>query len=318
MTHQLTVATFREPGYLWKLGVPFIWGPIGGGENIPWTYFADFELHDSIYYALKNVANKLHGWTKWRSRIAARRADHVLVTSAQLHEMLLGWGGRPQLMLEVGTPNWSGRPRYYDGVRPLRLCWIGLHIGRKALPLFLRVLQELKARGLGDKVHLAIMGSGPETRSWQALCRKLGVQQMTTWMGQVPFQQVHEEINRQDALVMSSLQDSTSTVLMEALAAGLPVLCHDISGMSFAIDESCGIKIPLRNRHTSILEFADAIAGLVTTRGLLNGLSEGALRRAKTLSWDEKVRNIAHAYDDIPRGKSPQHRVPPDESTHRP
>jgi glycosyltransferase involved in cell wall biosynthesis len=299
VTHQLTVATFREPGYLWKLDVPFIWGPIGGGENIPWTYFADFGLHDSIYYALKNVANKLHGWTKWRSRIAARRADHVLVTSAQLHKMLLGWGGRPQLMLEVGTPNWLGRPRYYDGVRPLRLCWIGLHIGRKALPLFLRVLQELKARGLGDKVHLAIMGSGPETRSWQALCRKLGVQQMTTWMGQVPFQQVHEEINRQDALVMSSLQDSTSTVLMEALAAGLPVICHDISGMSFAIDESCGIKIPLRNRHTSTLEFADAIAGLVTTRGLLNRLSEGALRRAKTLSWDEKVRQIAHAYDDI-------------------
>jgi len=31
VTHQLTVATFREPGYLWKLGVPFIWGPIGGG-----------------------------------------------------------------------------------------------------------------------------------------------------------------------------------------------------------------------------------------------------------------------------------------------
>jgi glycosyltransferase involved in cell wall biosynthesis len=122
---------------------------------------------------------------------------------------------------------------------------------------------------------------------------------MTTWMGQVPFQQVHEEINRQDALVMSSLQDSTSTVLMEALAAGLPVICHDISGMSFAIDESCGIKIPLRNRHTSTLEFADAIAGLVTTRGLLNRLSEGALRRAKTLSWDEKVRQIAHAYDDI-------------------
>jgi glycosyltransferase involved in cell wall biosynthesis len=299
VTHQLTVATFREPGYLWKLGVPFIWGPIGGGENIPWTYFADFGVHDSIYYALKNVANNLHGWTKRRSRIAARRAERVLVTSAQLHEMLVRWGGTPQLMLEVGAPDWSGRPRYYDGVRPLRLCWIGLHIGRKALPIFLRVLRELKARGLGEKVHLAIMGSGPETGAWQALCRKLGVQEMTTWMGQVPFQQVHEEMDRQDALVVSSVQDGTSTVLMEALASGLPVICHDISGMSYAIDENCGIRVPLRDRQTSVLEFTHAITRLVTTQGLLNRLSEGALRRAKALSWDENVRQIARGYDAI-------------------
>jgi len=89
---------------------------------------------------------------------------------------------------------------------------------------------------------------------------------------------------------------------MEALATGLPVICHDIGGMSFAIDESCGFKIPLRDRQTSILEFADAIARLVTTQSLLNRLSEGALRRAKALSWDEKVRKIANAYDAIPPG----------------
>jgi hypothetical protein len=39
-THQLTIGTFREPGHLWRLGVPFFWGPIGGGENIPLSYFA--------------------------------------------------------------------------------------------------------------------------------------------------------------------------------------------------------------------------------------------------------------------------------------
>jgi glycosyltransferase involved in cell wall biosynthesis len=305
VTHQLTVATFRDPGYLWKLDVPFIWGPIGGGGNIPWSYFADFGVHDTFYYALKNVANKVHAWSKWRSRMAARRAERVLVTSAELHAMLIRWGRTPHLMLEVGAPNWSGRPRTYDGVRPLRLCWIGLHIGRKALPLFLHVLRELKGRGLGEKVRLAILGTGPETHSWQALCRQLGVHEMTNWMGQVPFQQVREEMDKQDALVVSSLQDGTSTVLMEALAAGLPVICHDISGMSVAIDESCGIKIPLRDRQTTILEFAEAITRLVTDQGLLNRLSEGALRRAKALSWDENVRQFADAYDAIGSIKKP-------------
>jgi glycosyltransferase involved in cell wall biosynthesis len=298
--HQLTIATFREPGHLWKLGVPFFWGPIGGGENIPLSYFADFGSHDSVYYGLKNLANHVHRWTKWRSRTAACRAERVFVSSAQLHDTMARWGRAPTMMLEVGTPNWSGRRRCYDGARPLRLCWVGLHIGRKALPIALRSLAELKARGLGDKVHLTILGTGPETRAWQVLCEQLQVEDMTTWHGQVPFQDVRAELERQDALLITSLQEGTSNVLMEALAAGLPVICHSIGGMSFAIDESCGFKIPLTDRRASILQFADAISRLVTSPVLLNRLSEGALRRAKALSWDEHVREIAGAYDAIP------------------
>jgi glycosyltransferase involved in cell wall biosynthesis len=177
---------------------------------------------------------------------------------------------------------------------------VGLHIGRKALPIALRSLAELKARGLGDKVHLTILGTGPETRAWQVLCEQLQVEDMTTWHGQVPFQDVRAELERQDALLITSLQEGTSNVLMEALAAGLPVICHSIGGMSFAIDESCGFKIPLTDRRASILQFADAISRLVTSPVLLNRLSEGALRRAKALSWDEHVREIAGAYDAIP------------------
>jgi glycosyltransferase involved in cell wall biosynthesis len=116
----------------------------------------------------------------------------------------------------------------------------------------------------------------------------------------VPFQRVREELERQDAFVTASLQEGTPNVLMEALAAGLPVICHDVGGMSFLIDESCGFKIRLHDRQTSIVEFANAISRLVTSQGLLNRLSEGALRRAKALSWDELVKEIANAYDAIP------------------
>jgi len=123
---------------------------------------------------------------------------------------------------------------------------------------------------------------------------------MVTWLGQVPYQRVREELERQDALVITSLQESTSNVLMEALAAGLPVVCHDIGGMSFAIDESCGVKIPLANRQISVRHFADTISRLATTPGLLNRLSEGALGRAQALSWDKLVEEIVSAYDAIP------------------
>ena len=36
LVQQVNFQTFREPGYLWKLGIPFIWGPWGGVQNFPW------------------------------------------------------------------------------------------------------------------------------------------------------------------------------------------------------------------------------------------------------------------------------------------
>jgi len=299
LAHQLTNSSFREPGYLWKLDIPFVWGPIAGGGNIPWSYFSDFSRHDRLYYPAKNVANRMHAWTKWRSRIAARQAERVFVSGAELLAMIARWGGSPHIMLEAGTPPWEGRRRCHNGRRPLHLCWIGLHVGRKGLPVFLRALAELMKRGFGERVHLTILGTGPETHAWQVLCRELGVQRMTTWLGQVPFRQVRALLDTQDAFVMSSLQEGTPNVVMEALAAGLPVICHDISGMSFAVDESCGRKIPLRDRQTSIAGFADAVAQLATTQGLLDRLSDGALRRARQLSWDAKVKEIMNVYDAI-------------------
>jgi len=116
---------------------------------------------------------------------------------------------------------------------------------------------------------------------------------------------LREELEKQDAFVTASLQEGTPNVLMEALAAGLPVICHAVGGMSFAIDSSCGFKVPLRDRQTSILEIADAISRLVMSPGLLNRLSEGALRRAEALSWDELAREIANAYDAIPLANVP-------------
>jgi glycosyltransferase involved in cell wall biosynthesis len=297
--HQLTISTFREPGYLWKLGVPFFWGPLAGGENIPSSYFADFGGHDSVYYVLKNLANNVHRSTKWRSRKAARRAERVFVSSAELFKTIARWGGAPDLMLEVGTPNWPGRRRSYDGRRPLRLCWMGLHVGRKALPIALRSLAELKARGFAKRVHLTILGSGPDTRAWQALSQQLELQEMVTWAGQVPFHRVRDELESHDALLITSLQEGTPNVVMEALAAGLPIVCHGVGGMSLAVNESCGFKLPLTDREASIRRFADATSKLMTSPGLLNQLSEGALRRAKALSWDNLAREIASAYDTL-------------------
>ena len=55
--HQLNMVTFREPGYFYKFGKPFVWGPIGGLENAPFSYLTALGLKPLVYFGIKNIIN---------------------------------------------------------------------------------------------------------------------------------------------------------------------------------------------------------------------------------------------------------------------
>ena len=72
-------------------------------------------------------------------------------------------------------------------------------------------------------------------------------------------------MSRAHVLLHTSLAEATSTVILEALARGLPVVCHDACGMRIAVDDRCGIKVPLIDPNTSIKGFSRAI-GLLSKK----------------------------------------------------
>ena len=81
-------------------------------------------------------------------------------------------------------------------------------------------------------------------------------------------------------------------VVMEALALGLPFLCHDISGLSVAVDQTCGIKVPLRNSGSSIRGFADAISHLINTPALVQALRRRAAKGSGPFPGSSSAGNL--------------------------
>ncbi len=110
-----------------------------------------------------------------------------------------------------------------------------------------------------------------------------------------------------DVFLFTSLQEGTSTVVMEALSLGLPVICHDACGMSVAVTETSGIKIRMISREKSITDFATAIRSLISNPTQIQSLSAAALHRAQELSWDGKVRQIAEIYNATANSPAPHH-----------
>lgn len=301
LVHQLNVVTFREPSYLWKLPIPFVWGPIAGASNMPWRYFRLLGAKDRLVYGLRNIANEIQKRTNRRARRAARAAQRIWVVSRDNEQLVTRLWRRPcEYLPEVGTtPRAEAGIKSWDGVGPLRLVWSGYHVGRKAIPIILRAMAQLRsAPGLAP-VHLAILGDGPQRTAWQQLAGDLGVTDQVWWLGQLPHAEAIAQMSKAHVFVFPSLQEASSTVVLEALSLGLPVVCHDACGMGLVVNESCGIKVPMRSADESVRGFSDAIEHLRRSPAEIRCLSGGALSRGAELSWDNKARRIAETFTEI-------------------
>lgn len=301
VVHHLNILGYREPGYLWRLDVPFVWGPVSGAPMIPLPFLSTLGTKGLIRHLFRNVMNWMQMRTATRSKLAARKAARVWVVSEDDRRMVEElWGSPSEFMLEVGAEKTAQTAsRDFQRGQPLRLCWSGLLHSAKALPLLLQALGGLPA---GADWELHVLGGGAESSVWRAMSEELGISDRVVWHGMLPRDEAVNAMSQCDVLVHTSLKEATGTVTMEALGLGLPVICHDACGMGVAIDDRCGIKIPLETPKTSIEGFKNAIELLLGNPDLLRKLSEGAVLRADELSWGKKVERIAQAYVEVSEG----------------
>jgi glycosyltransferase involved in cell wall biosynthesis len=296
LTHQLNMIGYREPGYLWKLPLPFIWGPVGGFVQMPWSFMRILGLKGAAFYSARNIINSLQMHLSIRVRTAMRRADAVLAATREDRLAIQKHFGKAAILLnETGVtlpPVMPLRCRYNKD-RALKLCWCGLLLGRKALPLTLHALSRLR-REL--RVELDVIGDGPECKRWVALAKKLGLDSIVRWHGWVNHDEALRIISQSDAMLFTSFQEGTPAVVMEALSFGVPVICHDLCGFGTVVDETCGIKISVKGPRQSIEGFACAIRNLADDPALLARLSASAISRASELTWERKVDAMESVY----------------------
>ena len=297
LVHQLNMSGFREPGFLWKLDLPFVWGPVGGMGYFPYKFFHHVGIKGSLYYLAYNVFNFLHMNFLCRPRLAAKKAGVGLIsaTSDNKRSIKNYWSYRSTLISEIGKPyiknSFSvGRRKIGD---PLHLVWSGQHTPGKALNIALKAL-SLISKDIKWKFH--ILGNGELTNKWKNYAHSLGIAKNCKFYGLVTRQEALKIMEQSNLMLITSLRDLTSAVTVESVSLGLPVICLDHSGFSDVIDESCGIKIPVTNFPDVTIEISKAIETLALDNNLLAELAEGAFNKSAMYSWKYKVDILHQVY----------------------
>jgi glycosyltransferase involved in cell wall biosynthesis len=300
LVHQLTYVGFRLPGMLWQLGLPFVWGPIGGLEQTTWALIPALGLRGALYLLARNLWNDWDRRFSRTPRLAFERADGAIIaaTSGIQKEIRRFYGHESTVISEIGLPPVTREtPVRRLSSEPLHLLWCGRHIPGKALPFLFSALQQLPPH---FEWKLTIVGDGPSSAHWRRLAQAKGVSDRCEWLGQVARETVLRRMQTAHAFVVTSVYDLTSTVVVEALANGLPVVCPDHCGFKDAITPECGIKVPASSQRRLVRGLAHSIRQLFEEDRRWE-LARGALARSAAYHWEAKARAVDGIYRDRTR-----------------
>lgn len=300
--HQLNMVGYREPGYLWKIDKPFIWGPIGGLENSPWHFLPSLGLKGCLFYTGRNLINLWQRNYFKRPQVAANRSNSALIAATPYTKLLIKrlWNVDSVVINEVGQ--YDSRTEKVLPVRqesePLAVVWSGLHTPRKNLPLLLRALRKLEV-----PYHLHILGTGEMTSKWKALADELDILKHSTWYGWLPQNEAIAVMGKGHVFVITSISDLTSTVTLEALSHGLPIICLDHCGFADVVNVQCGIKIAPSTPGKASQKMAYALETLYHKEFLRKRLGKGALYRSQDYNWSNKIATINNMYNRLVQNK---------------
>ncbi|MDB5538941.1 MAG: hypothetical protein JWQ89_668 [Devosia sp.] len=299
LVHHITFGGIRFPTFLGALGVPMIFGPVGGGETAPRALRRGYPMRGKVVDGLRDLSNALVRYDPLiqfafdrATKIVLRTPDSVpLVPARHRHKVLL----EREVGIDCGREDENPREPVQNTPRVLyvgrNLYWKGMHLG---LPAFARLVAAF------PKSQLTIVGSGPERRTWQRISQRLGIADHVRWIDRVDFHKMGEVYAAHDILLIPSLHDAGANVIYEAASHRLPIVCLDLGASRVLVDPSFGIKVPVRGRGEApvIDEMATAMIRLAGDPGAWTRLSSNARHWAEQQSWASRVRNVYGVPDD--------------------
>lgn len=301
LAHHLTFGTYWLPTFVPFLGIPFIWGPLGGAESVPRKLGYGFGFYGQVFEGIRDLVRSFSNLSPI-IRYTARNAAGVLAKSADTAAQLRELGAREVQVCQPGisVTDFPEVDNTESEERGFRIISVGRLLHWKGFHLSLNAYAEAMKRT--PDMEYWIIGDGPERHRLEFLANKLGVGNQTHFWGEVSRHQALQKISSCDTLIHPSLHDSGGWVCLEAMALGKPVVCLDLGGPSLQVTPSTGFKIPANDPMQIIAELAKAMTTLATEPALRSQLgTAGRERILRRFSWSRKAIALSRIYMDSSR-----------------
>ena len=296
--HHVTYGSIHVPTQLWRLGLPTVFGPVGGGQTAPESmlpYFGSDRRREERRTLLTRALRHSPLHRSWLRRISV-----VFAANGETLSLLHKLGKKDALMeYDVGIPleYLSPAPKIYNQTgEPLRLIWVARMLPRKALPLALDALAAA-----ASSPTLTIVGSGLPETVVLGMIKERGLEGRVTWAGRrLSVDEVRAAYQEHDALLFTSIRETCGVQLLEAMAVGLPTITLDLHGAKNLVPQNGGFKVPV----TTIPEVISGMAAAIDRFAAMslkerNKMSRTNWEFAKQITWTSRAAKAESLYQRL-------------------
>lgn len=306
--HHLTFGKYWVPSGLANLGVPLVFGPVGGGEATPASLAGHLPFKAKVAERARELLKGLIRHTPGVAKLY-RSCDRSVAATQQTAEALRRMGVTsisvlPQSGIRPGDLNGveaEARPSGEDARPPgrIRLVSACRLIYWKGVDLAIRAVKEARDRGVD--VELIVLQEGPEKATLENLVRELGLAKWVKFTGRLPtLEDVYRTIQSADALIHPAYHEAFGQSCLESLALGVPVLCLDWGGPAVIVDDETGIRVAPSSYRETVHQLAEAIALLPAKLAAGEFSAASCQKRAFTIfSWERLAKSLSDLYEEI-------------------
>jgi glycosyltransferase involved in cell wall biosynthesis len=298
VVHHVTYASVHVPTPLWRLGLPVVFGPIGGGQTAPASmlkYFGPNKYKEQLRTVLTQSL-KISPFHKY----VLRQMDFILAANRDTLNAVKALGCENACLMcdtAIAGDYFAKSPRKFEHTSdPLKLLWVGRMLPRKALSLALDALQKVS-----PSITMTIAGDGLDPRVVRQMIAKRGLEQRVFWKGvRLTLQELRTAYSEHDAMLFTSLRDSFGSQVLEALAMGLPVITLDLHGAHDFVPEAASLKVPVGDPHETVQNLAKAIEEYASLpQDARENMSKQAWYFAKRVTWSARAEFADNLYRDL-------------------
>ncbi len=259
VAHHVTMASWRMGSPLGGTPIPFVFGPVGGGEIVPLHLFKTLSTKSAAFELLRKLSNAA-GFCSSSVRRTLKKAGHIFAANAETRALMLNIGADPAIV-DLLSPAFISeeysRPIQKRAQREEMQLFCGGEIeGRKGIAVALQALKILKNRGA--RFHYVVGGAGAELAHLQKMVRQLELSDEVTMGRSFSGEEYRKILESADFYFLPSLRDSAPVTLLEAMAAGcIPMVCN-LGGPGMMVGD-IGFKVEPMDCQKMAEALADAI-----------------------------------------------------------
>ena len=279
-----------------RLGKPFVFGPVGGGQtssHVLREWFGESWLRE----AQRNWALRVGLRFNPRARRTVRGADLVLATNRETAARARSLGAtRVELCLDSAVPREAvvHEDRSFPGHNAPTVLWVGRNLPLKGVSLALHAFA--RARRSVPSAKLVMLGRGLDDAATAAQIEALGLVGSVQRLGEVPHAAVMDRCDTSAVLLFSSLRESFGAQVLEAMSRGLPVVALDLHGVGDFMPAGAGVKVPLQRGQGLADALGEGVVRLLTEPGLWQTASRTARAAAAQHTWERRAEDLTRHF----------------------